>query len=138
MSHQEFAAGLLDLVKAFETVPHFILAALAHECGYPLVILRFCLAAYSLQRSVGVDGVYSKLVVATRGITVGAGMATTELTLLLPPMMNKLQERWACKLVAKLYVDDLTIEALGPEEAVLGDALKDFFVISVQLFWTTF
>ena len=40
MSKQEFAAGLLDLVKAFETVPHFILAALAHECGYPLVLLR--------------------------------------------------------------------------------------------------
>ena len=29
MNFQEFVAGLLDLVKAFETVPHFILAALA-------------------------------------------------------------------------------------------------------------
>ena len=45
MNLQESAAGLLDLVKAFETVPHFILAALAHECGYPLVILRLCFDA---------------------------------------------------------------------------------------------
>ena len=109
MHFQEFAAGLLDLVKAFETVPHSILAALAHECGYPLVILRLCLAAYRLKRSVGVDGVYSKLVVATRGITAGAAIATTELKRLLLPMMNNLHERWASTLVAKLYVDDLTL-----------------------------
>ena len=42
----EFGAGLLDLVKAFETVPHHILVSIAIELGYPLSLLRLCLASY--------------------------------------------------------------------------------------------
>ena len=41
----EFGVGLLDLIKAFETVPHHILVQIAFEMGYPLVLLRLCLAS---------------------------------------------------------------------------------------------
>ena len=47
---ENFGAGLLDLVKAFETVPHYILVQLAIELGHPLVLLRLCLASHRLKR----------------------------------------------------------------------------------------
>jgi len=46
----DFGAGLLDLVKAFETVPHHILVSIAIQLGYPLSLLRLCLASYRLKR----------------------------------------------------------------------------------------
>ena len=104
---EDFAAGLLDLVKAFETVPHYILVQVAIELGYPLVFLRLCLASYRLKRSIGIEGVYSELIVATRGITAGSGTAATELKLLRLALMKFLDLQWATSLVAKIYVDDL-------------------------------
>ena len=57
----DFGAGLLDLVKAFETVPHHVLVAIAIELGYPLVLLRMCLASYRLKRSIGAKGLFSEM-----------------------------------------------------------------------------
>ena len=72
----DYANALLDLVKAFETVPHWVLVEAAKLNGYPMVILQLSLAAYRLARSIGVDGVYSRLIIATRGITARSGFAT--------------------------------------------------------------
>ena len=133
---EDFWAGLLDLVKAFETVPHYILVQVAIELGYPLVLLRLCLASYRLRRSFGIEGVYSKLIVATRGITAGSGTAATELKLLLLPLMKLLDLQWAKSLVAKVYVDDLTLIVRGPIARVaeiLSDVL-DFVIDHLQNF----
>ena len=46
LSEQVHAASLLDLVKAFETVSHAILASKAVEAACNLVMLRLSLAAY--------------------------------------------------------------------------------------------
>ena len=73
LANVDVAVGLLDLVKAFETVPHHVLVSIAIDLGYPLPLLRLCLASYRLKRSSGVEGVFSKTVVATRGITAGSG-----------------------------------------------------------------
>ena len=73
---------------------------------------------------------YSKLVVATRGITAGSGTAATELKLLLLPLMKLLDLQWAKTLVAKVYVDDLTLIVRGSISRVaeiLSDVLN--FVI---------
>ena len=78
----DLAEGLVDLVKAFETVPHYVLAACALALGYPLIILRLCIDAYRCPRTIGIDGVYSREIVAARGITAGSGTATSELRLL--------------------------------------------------------
>ncbi len=116
----DFGAWLLDLVKAFEKVLHHILVAIAIELGYPLPLLRLCLASYRLKRSIAIEGVFSKTVTATRGITAGSGTAATELKLLLLPLMRMLESQWANVLVAKVYVDDLTLIVRGLQAEVVN------------------
>ena len=82
------ASGLLDLVKAFETVPHAILVILAREKGYSMLLLRLSISAYRLMRVIGLEGAYSCKLVATRGITAGSGFATAELKALLLTLME--------------------------------------------------
>ena len=84
-----------------------MLAAAARALGYPIVLFRLCLMAYRFPRTIGIDGNYSRTLVATRGITAGSGSATSELRVLLFGMMNELNERWSRQLTVKLYVDDL-------------------------------
>ena len=110
----DMAESLIDLVKAFETVPHYVLATAAKAKGYPTVLLRLCLAAYRAPRTIGVDGIYSRETVATREITAGSGTATSELRVLLLEMMCELGDRWSLKLTVKLYVDDLQPAACPP------------------------
>ena len=83
----ELAAALIDLVKAFEMIPHAHLVQAARQHGFSLKVLRLSLAAYRLTRVIGVDGVFSEQMQATRGITAGSGMATSELRLLLTEMV---------------------------------------------------
>ena len=86
----ELAQALLDLVKAFETVHHWVLVETAKLKGYPGIILQMSLAAYKLARTIGVDGVYSRTIVATRGITAGSGFAASGLKVLMPDLINAL------------------------------------------------
>ena len=84
-----------------------------------MAILRLSLAAYKLARTVGIDGVYSRLINATRGITAGSGFATAELKVLLLDLMQELHCRWAAVLTIKLFVDDITLASCGkPREVV--------------------
>ena len=61
LTKREYAEGIVDFVKAVETVPHAILADIAKTKGYSLVVLRLCLAAYRLHIAIGVDGTFSRL-----------------------------------------------------------------------------
>ena len=81
------AATLLDLTKAFETVPHKYLLDAAKQHGFSLRVLRLSLAAYRVARVIGIDWIFSRKVTATRGITAGSGFATTELRLLLTELI---------------------------------------------------
>jgi hypothetical protein len=127
---QEHAQGLLDLVKAFESVPHQELVRAAIDKGYCLILLRLSLQAYRLTRSIGIGGVYSRHITATRGITAGSGFATSELRLLMLGLMQALQDRWVGILIVKLYVDDMTLAVCGtPRQVVrLMITIIDFVV----------
>ena len=130
-----YAAVLLDLVKAFERVPHDLLVRQARALGYNLRLLRLSLAGYGLPRAIVIDGVCSREVVATRGITAGAGHAVIELRLLLSDLWDRVH---ALNPVADLtvYVDDTGIEARGSTRhilRVLPAAVKMVAVGIVQL-----
>ena len=101
-----YAQTLLDLVKAFERVPHSLLVEAARRHGYNLWLRRLTLAAYRMARTIGVDGVFSRLLQATRGITAGSGFATTELRVLLIDIMDSTLGRWPMVRLV-VYVDDL-------------------------------
>ena len=105
-----YAQSLLDLVKAFERLPHRLIVAAAQALGYCLSTLRLSLAAYRIPRVLGADGVYSRVVVASRGITAGSVFATTELRLLLHNVIVITMKSWPAVKVT-LYVDDATLEA---------------------------
>ena len=76
------AMVLLDLVKAFERVPHQRLVYEALRLGYPCWLLRpspaACrsLAACRQPRVLRIGAVYSHTLVATRGIAGGSGFAS--------------------------------------------------------------
>jgi hypothetical protein len=111
-------------VKAFETVPHAILVLLAFEKGYSMLLLRLSIAAYRLKRAIGIEAVYSCLLIATRGITAGSGFATAELKALLLTLMELLHHKWAGELILKLYVDDLTITVVGLPKVVVFTMIR--------------
>ena len=81
--YAEWACGLLDLVKAFDRVPHDWLVRQAAKFRYPLLVLRLSLAAYRLWRVVTVSGICSVVMSACMGIVAGAVHATIELRVLL-------------------------------------------------------
>ena len=115
---EEHAQALLDLTKAFEAVPHDHLLDAAKRRGFPVALLRMSIAAYRLKRAVGIDGVYSREIRATRGITAGSGFATTELRLLLLDVIEPVKSRWGGCLGLSLYVDDLTISVSGARKSI--------------------
>lgn len=107
--HMFYAQSLLDLVKAFERLPHHLIVAAARSLNYCMFTLRLSLAAYRLPRALGADGAFSRLLVASRGITAGAGFATTELRILLHSVVIGTMRRWPLVRIT-LYVDDATLE----------------------------
>eukprot|EP00973_Karenia_brevis_P054072 7511012-Karenia_brevis.AAC.1 len=110
-------AMLLDLVKAFERVPHEWLVTQAQKYNYSLFVLRLSIAAYRLPRTVSVAALCSRLVCATRGITAGAVHATIELRLLLIQPLDSAVHTFPHAAISA-YVDDVTVEAVGTQQMV--------------------
>ena len=107
-SPSTLASRWVKAVKAFEMVPHHHLVAAARRLGYNLCCLRLTLAAYRLPRSVGIDGAYSRTIIASRGITAGAVSATIDLKVLLYECIVDTMRHWPLASIW-LYVDDADI-----------------------------
>ena len=109
----KYAQALLDLVKAFDRIPLWLLVREAIALGYPLRILRLSIAVYKLNRVVRIGSVVSHTVVALRGITAGSGFATAEMRLIMIRAIDA-----ALKLFPRvnptLFVDDLAADMTAP------------------------
>ena len=82
------------MLKAFEKIPHHHIAAAAKGLGFNLFILRMSFAAYRMPRALGIDGAYSRTIVAVLGITAGSAFATTELRILLYEVVTLTMAKW--------------------------------------------
>ena len=96
-------------------VPHDHLWRAASKHGYPLAVLRLALAAYAMPRAVGVDGTYSRLILATCGITAGSGTATAELRCLILDLLQILALEFP-EVIPAIYVDDVNLEFRQPQQ----------------------
>ncbi len=67
LNHDHYAQPLLDVVKAFERVPHDRVVASAKKHSYNLCVLRLTFAAYRMQRSIGVNGSFGFRVLRDNG-----------------------------------------------------------------------
>jgi hypothetical protein len=105
---------LLDLVKAFERIPHWVLVREARRLGYPLWLIRLSLATYRLERVLRVGRAISDPIRATRGITAGSGLATTEMRLVMVNIVDQATRAYP-SVTPTLFVDDLSAESVAPE-----------------------
>ena len=64
-----YCEALLDLVKVFDVVTHWVLIREGLDLGYPLWLLRLSLAIYKMLRVIRVRKVVSGLVWAFRSMT---------------------------------------------------------------------
>jgi len=119
----EYACNLLDLVKAFERVPHNWLIRQAVQFGYPLKILKLSIGAYRLCRVLIADGVCSTMMLALRGIVAGSVLATIELRVLLIQFVDETIYRFPL-IILTVYVDDTGLECAGPPRTVVATVSK--------------
>ena len=127
-----YAQALLDLVKAFERVPYWLLVQEAVHMGYPLWLLRLSIATYKLPRTLRVGKVCSALIIAIRGITAGSGLATTEMRI---AMVRKIERALIAhpSVVPTLFVDDLSAECTGPDKAIMAELVPFINKVAVDI-----
>ena len=118
-----YAQCLLDLVKAFDRVPHHVLIREASALGYSLWILRLSLATYTSDRILRVGGVVSTPFKARRGITAGSGLATAEMRLVMIRIVDRASQI-SPMVVPTLFVDDLSAEVAGGQKFVQTNVVQ--------------
>jgi len=137
-SNRSYGQALLDLVKAFEKIPHHLLVAAAVKHGYSLILLRLSLAAYRCLRTLVDNKVCSRLILAVCGITAGSGTATTELRMLVLDVIDQSYVLFPT-ISLFVFVDDFTIEFAGNYFSVAWhlakaiDFIVDFFQTRLKL-----
>lgn len=109
-----YGQALLDLVKAFDRIPHHLLAREAAALRYPLWMLRLAITTHRLTRVLKIGGTLSAEVLATRGVSVGSGSALTEMRVVLIRIIVIAGDRFPT-VTPTLFVDDLSAEHTAPE-----------------------
>ena len=126
---------MLDLSKAFERIPHAILYAHGVALGFCRRLIRMSLKAYRLPRRIGVNGIFSRLVLALQGVTAGDTFATTYMRLIMLSVMDRGHTLWR-ELLFELYVDDASIAGAGRQPKRLARRVAtavDFMVTYLQV-----
>ena len=120
------AAGMLDLVKAFEMVRLEMVWYRGLELGFPAAILRATLESFSFVRRLMLDGAVSTPVATVSAILAGGGFATDAMFIVLVKPCDTLARELPSSILC-LFVDDLTIHVVGNANAVkaqLAEAIE--------------
>ena len=143
MKHSvEYVQTLLDLIKAFDKVPRWLLVREAVALGYPLKLLRLSIATYQLRRVIQVGKVVSKVVWAITGITAGSGFATTEMRLVMIRVIDRALT-FSPTIKPTLFVDDLAAAVCAPAKHAIElmggfiEYIADFIAETKQALSTT-
>ncbi len=104
----------------------------AFKHGYPLWLLRLSIASYMIGRTVRVAGVYSVIVYAARGITAGAGLATTEMRLILITFCDYTVSSVPGSILT-VFVDDVGVEHTSTAANVVKRQIKALNIINQGL-----
>ena len=109
------ASVLIDLVKAFELVRLELVWAAGLRLGFPAVILRLVLEAFAFARRLVINAALSEATVTLSAILAGGSFATDALFLVLIEPCDALLRAHQPRVDLRLFVDDLTIDAVGTE-----------------------
>ena len=120
MKHSaEYIQTLLDLVKAFDHVPQWLLIREGIARGYPLWILKLSIATYRLGRVIRIGSVVSNMVMALAGITAGSGFATFEMRLVLIRVIDRALTLYPT-ITPTLFVDRLAAAVCAPAKHAIN------------------
>lgn len=138
----EYVQTLLDLIKAFDKVPLWLLVREALPLGYPLKLLRLSIATYQLKRVIRVGSVVLKMVMTVTGITAGSGFATTEMKLVMIRVIDRVLTLFPT-ISPALFVDDLAAAVCAPAKHAIKqmggviEHVADFIAGTKQALSTT-
>ena len=141
-SSVEYVQVLLDLVKAFDKVPLWLLVREGIALGYPLRLLRLSIATYQLKRVIRVGKVISKGIYALTGITAGSGFATTEMRLVMIRVIDRALKLYPT-ITPTLFVDDLAADVCATARQAINqmggfiEYVADFISSTRQVLSTT-
>ena len=114
------ALALLDLVKAYELVPHHRILDGAVAFNFPLVILRVLFCVFSLPRRICIQGCLSSFDVGAVFSTIIAGSVFGPC--LLRMSMQRALDVWHAEwpmMQLYLYIDDMGVLSQGTEHVVV-------------------
>ena len=111
------ATALLDLTKAFESVPLAMVWARGCQLGFPLAVLRLSLEMCAFARHLVLEGVLGEGIDTLSAILAGLSFATDLLFIIMTEPCDRLERKWP-DLNLSLVVDDLAVQAVGPEQVV--------------------
>jgi len=116
-SEEAAATALLDLTKAFESVPLELIWARGNEMGFPPGILRLSLEMCAFVRHLVLEGVLGEGTETLSAILAGTSFATDLLFIVMTMPCDRLLERWP-RANLSLVVDDMAIQLVGEKGEV--------------------
>ena len=117
------AAMMVDLVKAFESVPLWRVWEAGLRRGLPTRLLRLALEACSFTRRLVFSHAFSEAVESLSAILAGGGMAVDLLALALEETVDE-ASRLCPAVEPYLVVDDLTLMACGTEQFAVAQVVQ--------------